>query len=190
MISPNGARVLSKLGFSFTNARAVKLGFWNVLHGENLQLLQTIDMSKAMERFGAEAWSIHRVDLHNELLRLATSTTEAGVPAKLHLSSEVVSASGEGSIVLKDGSRRTADLIAAADGLKSVTREVVTELSGPPTPTGMSAFRLLVDTKQLLIDQKLKAVVEKFDQGANLLADVRETVKERHMMAYTCRECV
>ena len=168
----------------------MKLGFWNVLHGENLRLLQSIDMSEAKARFGAEPWAIHRVDLHKELLRLATSDSEPGTPAKLHLSSKVVSASIEGIVVMRDGSRHEADLVIAADGLKSVLRESVTHVAGPAAATGMSAFRLLVDTKQLLANKALKNVVQRIEGGANLLADVKETVKERHMMWYTCRKYI
>jgi salicylate hydroxylase len=155
-----------------------------------MQMLTTVDMSAAKERFGAEPWAIHRVDLHNELLRLATSTTESGIPIKLHLSSEVVSASVEGKILLKDGSTQTADLVVAADGMKSVLREAVTQDPRPAASTGLSAFRLLIGTKQLESDEKLANLLKKVNGGANLLADPKETTKERHMMWYACRKYV
>jgi salicylate hydroxylase len=189
-LTPNGAKVLSSLGFSFTKARAVRLTFWNVLHGETLQLLNGVDMTAAKARFGAEPWAVHRVDLHNELLRLATSTEEAGIPVKLHLSSEVVEATTSGKIVLRDGSTRTADLVIGADGVKSAVRKTVTQEPAPSATTGSSAFRFLVDTQQLKADKTLATLVERLHGTANLLADVKETAKERHMMAYTCRKYV
>jgi salicylate hydroxylase len=138
--------------------------------------------------FGAEPWAIHRVDLHNELLRLATSPDETGTVIKLHLSSEVVRGSTYGSIDLKDGSVRHADLVVAADGLKSVLRKLVTQDAKPPAHTGLSAFRLLVDTNKLDSNTGTASLVETFRKNANLLADPTEMEKERHMMWYGCRE--
>jgi len=91
--------------------------------------------------------------------------------------------------VLRNGDMHTADLIVAADGLKSVLREEVTQI-GSASSTGMSAFRLLVDADTLKSDQKLHSLVQRLDGGGNLLADVKETVKERHMMWYSCRKYV
>ncbi|KAF2639733.1 putative salicylate hydroxylase [Massarina eburnea CBS 473.64] len=187
IISPNGARVLNHLNFSFQNARAVTMDRWSVLHGELLVQLANVDMSAAEARFGAGAYAIHRVDLHTELLRLASSTEISGTPVKIHLSSEIVAAETEGTIVLKDGTRHTADLVVAADGLKSVLKGVVTEESTPPTPTGLSAFRFLINTSVLEEDENLKGTLEKKGSGATLLADIKETEKERHMMWYACR---
>ncbi|KIW08533.1 uncharacterized protein PV09_01422 [Verruconis gallopava] len=187
VITPNGVQILSQLGFSFTNARAVKLKFWNVLNGENMTLLSSIDLRAANERFGAEPWAVHRVDLHNELLRLATSSNGPGTPVKLHLSSEVLRGSIDGVVFLKDGSTYSADLVVAADGLKSVLREEVTSAQ-PIISTGMSAFRFLVDTHQIKENEKLAGLMPKLSGGANLIADVKETAKERHMMWYACRD--
>lgn len=158
-----------------------------MLDGTSMQIVANVDMEPSK----GKAWAIHRVDLHNELLRLACSATEPGKVVKLHLSSETVSASTEGTIgkiVLRDGSTRTADLIVAADGLKSVLRGVVIQAAAQPTPTGLSAFRFLIDTQKLKADERLSAMLEKTLGGANILADTRETTKERHMVWYGCRK--
>lgn len=158
------------------------------MHGDTLQLINSIDLSVSEKAFGFPSWAIHRVDLHNELLRLATSTSEAGKPVRIHLASEVVGASPDGVVVLDDGSKHAADLVVAADGLHSVLKGVVLgEVETTPVVTGLSAFRFLVDTKILEEDEKLALVLQKKGAGATMLVDTKETASERHIMWYPCR---
>lgn len=190
IISPNGARVLSRLGFSFDKARAVEIDKWGVVRGDTQEPIISVDFSTAKEKFGEAVWAVHRVDLHNELLRLAMNTTEPGHPIRLRLSSGVVDASATGSITLQDGSKHNADLVIAADGLHSVLRSIVNHDSTESTPTGLSAFRFLIDTKLLRDLSHVSATMDKGNQQATLLADVDETTKERHIVWYPCRKCV
>ena len=191
MVCPNGTRVLNRLGFSFDNARAVILKKINVMDGQTLKSTAAVDLSKAEETFGAKLWAVHRVDLHKELLRLATDENGVGLPVKLRLSSEVATAKTDGTIVLKDGTVHTADLIVAADGLKSVLQKIVTQEAGPPTATGLSAFRFLLDTELLKANPKLAATLEKkgfSDVGS--LQDTHDSNSVRYMIWYECREYV
>lgn len=163
---------------------------WDTLLGDTLTRVGSIDLSMAEKRFGAAAWAMHRVDLHSELLRLATSE-DAGDsnPAILRLGTQVVSVSSEGSIALLDGSRHSADLIVAADGLHSNLRgTVLGEEIKAASPAGLSAFRFLIDTKVLNDDAKLASLLEAKGPGAAILIDIKETVRERHMMWYPCRK--
>ena len=191
MVTPNGARVLSRFGFSFPAAQAVQIDIWNVVKGDNLNSVAHVDLSSAEQMFGARVWAIHRVDLHNELRRLATNDIEPGCPVKIHLASEVIGASTDGSIVLKNRSKQFADLVIGADGLHSVLRGVVLEQKSlPPTSTGLSAFRFLISTQKLRDSASLSATMEKKGPGATLLADTKEVAKERHIMWYPCRKFV
>ena len=191
MVTPNGARVLSRLGFSFAAAQAVKIDTWNVVRLDNLEPVAKVDLSSAEHMFGAPIWAVHRVDLHKELRRLATSETEPGCPVQIHLASEVIAASKDGSIMLKNNSELTADLVIGADGLRSVLRSVVLEKNTlAPTPTGLSAFRFLINTQRLTESDTLSTTMAKKGPGATLLADTEEVAKERHIMWYPCRKCV
>lgn len=70
------------------------------------------------EVYGAWWYYVHRVDLHNELKRLATEPPDGVNPAILHLSAEVVDVDAEGGVLtFADGRRITKDLIIAADGI-------------------------------------------------------------------------
>ena len=189
-ITPNGARVLASLGFSFDRARACRIQTWDSLVGPNLSRVGSIDLSAAAKTFGASVWSCHRVDLHSELLRLATTADGGpGRPASLRLSAHVVDADVAGSVTLQDGSRYFADLVVAADGLHSALRaKVVSDSRKAPAKSGMSAFRFLIDTKTLLGDPALAATLDKKGPDhAAILIDPAEKILERHIMWYPCR---
>ena len=144
----------------------------------------------AEQKYGAPSWTIHRVDLHNELLRIATSEDAAGSkPAVLRLGASVVAASTDGTITLQDGSHHTADLIVAADGLRSVMRNLVLkDDTKAPSHSGMSAFRFLLDSKVIEDDPELVTVRKMRPSGTvTLLIDDKDDVNERHMVWYPCR---
>ena len=157
-----------------------------------MKRVASIDLSMTEEKFGSPCWSVHRVDLHNELLRLATSEDAAdSKPVTLRLGAQVVDASTDGSITLKDGSRHTADLIVAADGLHSILRRtVVTDETRAPSPSGLSAFRFLMDTKVLEDDAVLAEALEARGTGYALIVEPVDKITERHMVWYSCREWV
>ena len=168
------------------------MGRWDTFSGDSMKRVASLDLNMADNGFGSPCWTVHRVDLHNELLHLAMSENGTDLkPVILHLGAEVVDASTNGSITLKDGSRHTADLVVAADGLNSVLRKtVLTRDADEPPPSGLSAFRFLIDTNLLQEDAELASVLE--DRGSNLglLADARDIGSPRHMVWYPCREWV
>ncbi|SPO01434.1 related to salicylate 1-monooxygenase [Cephalotrichum gorgonifer] len=92
----------------------------------------------------------HRVRLHNELKRVATSDEGSGPPAVLHKSSKVAEVDPENAtITLESGAKYSGDLIIGADGISSVTRKVVTGDDIRPFSSGKSAFRFLVPHEQI-----------------------------------------
>ena len=69
-------------------------------------------------KYGAEWYTYHRVDLHNELKRLALDTGGDAPPTRVRLSAEVVDVDCEtGTLKLADGSVHQKDLIVGADGV-------------------------------------------------------------------------
>lgn len=61
---------------------------------------------------------VHRVRLHQELKRLATSPEGPGTPAVLKTSSRVVDVDTEtATVFLEDGSQVQGDLVVGADGV-------------------------------------------------------------------------
>ena len=190
VLSSNGTRVLSRLGFSFERARGRHITAWHTLDGTTLENIGSLDLEDAEKRFGAPLMSIHRVDLHNELLHLATTNDgDDGPKVKLLLSSRVVGASAEeGTVTLKDGSVHEADLIVAGDGVHSVLRDVVLgHEASEASPTGLSAFRFLIPTETLMDDPQLVEFLKWKCNGPTILADTREVKRERHIVWYDCQ---
>ncbi|KAL6719037.1 hypothetical protein ACLMJK_003272 [Lecanora helva] len=188
-VTPNGARALASLGFSFERARACKLETWNSLAGRDLECVRKIDLSASEKTFGAAAWTVHRVDLHSELLHLATNVGSQGSkPVTLRLNAHVVDSDTQGAVVLSDGSKHFADLVIAADGVHSVLRGKVTSNDATPRETGMSAFRFLIDTPVLKRQLHLAKTLErKGPTDAAILIDFEDKIHERHMVWYPCR---
>lgn len=190
LLSPNGTRVLSRLGFSFERVRGCRVTAWDTFDGMTLENIASLNLEDAEKRYGAPLMTVHRVDFHNELLRLATSDDcDEGPKVKLLLSSKVVKASAEeGTVVLADGSVEKADLIVAADGVYSVLRGVVLghEMS-KASPTGLSAFRFLIPTERLLDDPQLVEFLNWKCKGPTILVDTSDLKRERHIVWYDCQ---
>ncbi|KAI0835816.1 putative salicylate hydroxylase [Hypoxylon sp. FL0890] len=182
LITPNGERVLSRLGFDFKRARADDMTCFEVLDGVTLKPLHRAELGNAREEYGAPLYTVHRVDLHNELLRLISTLD-------LQLSSKVVAADAEeGFVLLEDGTKHYADLIIGADGLHSVLRGVVLgdQEAAKSTPSGMSAFRFMIPTEDLKDDPYFQELQKTKGRGNSVLADTTAQT-ERHMVWYTCR---
>ncbi|GAM39987.1 salicylate hydroxylase [Talaromyces pinophilus] len=187
VLSPNAVRVLSTFGFSCDRAQARQLQLWETVDGRTLNPLGKVDHREAEQKYGAPLYAIHRVDLHNELLRLIGEETNK--PATIHLRSKVVDADPEkGFIELEDGTKHYADLIVAADGLRSVLRKTVFRGEDVNAkPTGLSAFRFLIPTPELEGYASLATLRQWKQPGVTIIADTTDTVNERHMVWYDCR---
>ncbi|KAE8442928.1 hypothetical protein EG329_002532 [Mollisiaceae sp. DMI_Dod_QoI] len=189
-LTPNGAQVLKPLGFSFERARARSIRIWDITDGVTLTVLNSMDLTESAKRFGLETFAVHRVDMHNELLRLALEPEGDLKPVELKLSSRVVDGSAaEGWIQLEDGSKHFADLIVGADGIHSVIKPMVIGRDQvKPKSTGLSAFRFLVPTERLKENPEFEALMKWKTPGASTLADPKDPCPERHMMWYECQD--
>ena len=190
LLTPNGTRVLSRIGFSFDKARGCPVTQWDTIDGVTFQQLASLDLKDAENQFGAPIMTVHRVELHHELLRLATAGDDKDGPkVKLLLKSRVVGANAEeGTVTLEDGSVKRADLIVAADGVNSVLRGAVLEDRTPESsPTGLSAFRFMIPNKDFTDDPQLALWLKERCKGPTILADTGELQRERHLIWYDCQ---
>lgn len=186
LITPNAERVLHRLGVDWLKARGDAVAYFEVFDGITLNSLNSHDLLDPKEEFGAPLYTVHRVDLLKELLRLASGLD-------IRLGTKVSWADADtGVVVLEDGSRHSADLIVAGDGVHSFLRAEV--LRNHPDVaearhSGMSTFRFMIPTEALQDDAQFQELLEKRGYGCALFADTTRD-SERHMVWFTCREYV
>ncbi|KHN94382.1 Aromatic-ring hydroxylase-like protein [Metarhizium album ARSEF 1941] len=200
-LTPNGIKVLQHLGFDFKRARTVQIVDWDIVSGIDLTRISRQDLSAAADTFGAPLLAVHRVDLHKELMRLASVAEVRGPETGqeiegivIHLASPVTRVDGQqGRIEFADGTVKHAHLIVGADGLRSAVRDAVT--GGPDVAepinlisTGHGAFRFLITTEELHATAYGRKLLKWKTAGACLLADTKLVDKERHIMWYSCRD--
>ncbi|KAJ5811045.1 Monooxygenase FAD-binding [Penicillium robsamsonii] len=176
-IPSNSTRLLSRLGLDpylkeyVTEPGSISFRRWQ--SGDVIGLTQLIPNFR--EQFGAPYYVIHRANFHSALHKRAL---DLGVTVKV--ASRVVGYNVEGpSIVLGNGETASADLVVAADGVKSVARGTMDESSKPSfEKTGFAAYRATVDVERIKEDPELAWLLEK--PALNIwIGD------QRHVMTYT-----
>lgn len=191
-VNPNGGRILARIGFDAVRAKACRPHYWDVLRGDSFEQLNSIPLSTTPGHPEPGTLTVHRGDLHQELLQLAIvqeweGDLSWGPPVEIRLGSSVRGISEDGlGVVLESGEELRGDLIVGADGVHSVVRNYVAQESGQPVHSGMAAFRFLLESHKLQADGELASLLEKSKDVVNLLADTTETEKERHMVWYAC----
>jgi salicylate hydroxylase len=111
-------------------------------------------------KYGSERIIYHRVDLHDGLKSRCRDPVYPGRPVNIRVSNKVVSCDTEqGVVVLESGERLVADLIVAADGIKSVVRESILGAKVEPMPTGHSAYRIVIPMDEISNNQTFTDVL-------------------------------
>ncbi|KAK1982801.1 hypothetical protein LZ30DRAFT_781055 [Colletotrichum cereale] len=143
-LGPNGSRMLRR-AFQFCpgDLKATVCAGSRTYDKEGNLLRETTGVA---EPFGSEWLLMHRTDLRDELLRLATGDAAklgiSGPPATVVDGAEVKEVDVEGgTVLLQDGREVDADIIVGADGIHSFIRQAV--VGEPPRflSTGVSLYR-------------------------------------------------
>ncbi|PWY97369.1 FAD/NAD(P)-binding domain-containing protein [Testicularia cyperi] len=136
-----------------------------------------------VKQFGSPWLLNHRITLHRELMRVATTDDGSipGRPAELITAARVKSVDTDKAVVeLEDGRRLQGDLVIGADGIKSVVRSAVLGNKFSAQPSGHSAYRCLVPGEKVLADDELKGLLN--PTGVTIFLGT-----DRRVVAYTCR---
>jgi salicylate hydroxylase len=178
-IPPNSMRILLEWGLgSFLEGKAVEpdgMTFRRWQDGRPIAFTRLIPDHK--EKFGAPYYVVHRADFHSAMHSLAV---EMGVQIKVghHV---VDYHESDPSVTLADGRKMTADLIVAADGVKSIARKHIPGLQNiEPQKTPFAAYRATVDVVTMRKDPDTAWLVKEGEPTLNLWIG-----EGRHVMTYT-----
>ncbi|KAI1787247.1 FAD/NAD(P)-binding domain-containing protein [Ganoderma leucocontextum] len=155
-VTPNVSRLLRRWGagpvLDAVGVRPNAIALRRYDTGERMGYTRWADVE---EKYGAPYYHIHRADLHKLLFDLA-------VPhMTLRLKSTVVGVDPDApSVTLASGEVVRGDLVVGADGIKSLTQQVVLGHTNPADPTGDAAYRAIVPSRLLLEDPELKSLVD------------------------------
>lgn len=189
-VSPNASTVLQSLGVDFKSARMVHCTEEVIIQAapaRPFQVLWRSSLANLEKDYGAPWMTVHRVDLHNYLRDLATTEGGAGVPVEIMEGVSAMHFDSAGSITLQNGELLTADLIVAADGVRSKAHKAILE-DGEERPaklTGISNVRVCVPTKALMEDKDLREFMELAPNGTSVSIG---TTRDRMILRYPCRK--
>jgi salicylate hydroxylase len=164
-LAPNATRVLYHLGLGpdleETAVTPSTIEYRHYRTGEVISRLMTRDFRAI---YGAPHMRLHRWDLQHALI---TRLAEAA-PGALRLGSQVervVTRDSHVELSFEDGREETADVVIAADGIRSAIREALFH-PAPPVFSGFVAWRGLVETAKLPRELHESAVA--FGQGRHM----------------------
>ncbi|KAK0461975.1 FAD/NAD(P)-binding domain-containing protein [Desarmillaria tabescens] len=201
-VPPNTVRSLQGLGCNIDNLKPVdNLCFSAMAHDGSPGMMN--NMTDYRKAYGDPWVMAHRVDLHNELMRVALDPEGTGPPAQLRLGNQVTSCDVDAcTISLVDGTICSADLIVGADGIRSTIRSYVLGKEIDIPPTGIAGYRWLIPAEALDPYPELDWIVKNSPLGARLItAPVRRNddneqtgatsdkndVDKRTIIIYACR---
>ncbi|KAK1466121.1 hypothetical protein CCUS01_07469 [Colletotrichum cuscutae] len=190
-LGPNGTKMLKKASqFSPKNVKATICAGSRTYDGQG-NLLR--EMTGVSEPFGSEWLLMHRGDLRDELLRLATGDAAklgiSGPPATVVEGVQVVGVDvEEGKVKLKNGEEVTADVIVGADGIHSLVRQAV--LGGPShmVSPGASLYRFTFPLEKArdILGGYPAAIDPSNSNFLNMMTADDET--HRNIIFYPCRD--
>ena len=161
-ISPNATHGLIALGFADWLARYANEPLEQCLfHGETGEPLRTFDRRTARERYGAGYVQVHRADLHEALVQRFGSQN-------CRLGAELTGIVADGTLKFADGTTLQHDLVLAADGLRSITRNALFDPNLAQF-SGHVAWRALVDAALLSPDYVQRRNTNHIGPGRNFV---------------------
>ncbi|OJJ62596.1 hypothetical protein ASPSYDRAFT_129447 [Aspergillus sydowii CBS 593.65] len=122
----NGSRFLEEWGVDVKAAKPVILKKLIMHDWCSGQVENEYGLGDYKSKFGTDYNNFHRIDIHQQLLRSALETQGDGTPCTLKVNHKMVALDAEmGSIGFENGASFTADLIVAADGIRSQSRQLI-----------------------------------------------------------------
>ena len=141
-------------------------------------------LGRAEERYGAPSLAAHRVDLHNALRELCI---DLGVEVR-EKATVVKCDPHEGVVMLEDGGRISADVVVAADGVKSKAHRWVIGEERPATRSRLRNVRFTLTTESF---RKIEELMVPDEEAAVAMSAVYAGPKQNVvLLRYSCRGSV
>ncbi|KAI0131777.1 FAD binding domain-containing protein [Xylariales sp. AK1849] len=187
-VPPNAGRFLMAWGLDPVKCRFVKAESIVWIDPQTLETNAIFAYENNSERYGAELWLAHRVDLHDALRQMATESTGPGIPVTIHMRSFVVGYDPERpSISLADGQVICGDVVVGADGLHSIACQTVIGRRNPPRqPKHYNyCYRFLIPAETLEKDPETRWWNVGNDGVTRLFT---HNASSRRLVSYPCRD--
>ncbi|ORY86668.1 hypothetical protein BCR35DRAFT_302383 [Leucosporidium creatinivorum] len=182
-LGPNASKIALQWGMDLEKLNSCEVHYYHEL-GKDGKTHFKIPIDG--RRDFSSPWLLnHRVDLHNELLRLATREDGPGSPAVVKTAAKVVRVDPEAGIVeLSNGETLQADVIVAADGIHSVARSAVLGEELIAKQSGHSAYRALIPRELIGAHPNLLHYLDGDESGTGFCTFMGQ---DRRLVAYPCR---
>ncbi len=184
----NATAVLTALGLDYSAANMnLASKDLKMYDGVKLDFIASAPMDSPEYEIvpGRKQYFAHRVDLQQELVRIATVDEGLGEPVKVIYNSPLTSYNPEaGCITLENGDVHTADLIVAADGVYSTAPSHVLGQEVISTFTGTSIVRFMLPTSNIKSDPETAPLVKDLMESAFYIGPDRL----RYILRYPVRD--
>ncbi|GFF81823.1 6-hydroxynicotinate 3-monooxygenase [Aspergillus lentulus] len=173
--SPNMLTLFDRWGVSpLIHAKDVALEYIHVRRWQDGSLLGTMPVNKS---YGQQV-VVHRADLHNALIEKAIALENVQV----RVNSTVTRVQFDPpAVTLADGTVVQADVVLAADGIKSSIRDqLLGKDATKAIPTGDAAYRIMLPRSAMENDPELKQLIDE-PQATRWIGPYR------HIIAYPVR---
>jgi salicylate hydroxylase len=141
---------------------AVRLSAMVVRRWNNGKVLAAAPGMPGIEKIhGAPQYVVHRPELLNTFLEGGLALPTVSLRTNAHVEKVDFNVP---SVTLRGGETHKADVVIAADGLKSVCRSQMLKelgLEDKTKPSGDAAYRVVIPAESLLADPTLKELIEK-----------------------------
>jgi salicylate hydroxylase len=160
------------------------------MHGYNavtLKEMHLIDMGDVEGKCGAPYEAYHRGDLHAELLRMASDTSDSETSVELFRRVNITRIDAENATIeLADGTVYKGDLLIGADGLHSAVRAAAVKDNTLPIDSGWQIYRFLLPRQAVMDDEILRSM--KLENGRLAWFHGDQDYEISRYVWYSCRK--
>jgi 2-polyprenyl-6-methoxyphenol hydroxylase-like FAD-dependent oxidoreductase len=180
-IAPNANGLLRRLGL-YAETFGANVTQRTTNYGQDGSVQHSMELEERNQIWQHPWLLCHRIHLHSNLSKAATSDQGKGKPADLRYSQKVTNVDPKNGIVfMENGDQVEGDLVIGADGVSSITRKLVEGGHVVPFSSGKSAFRFLVSRDKILEDESTK----KFAVHKGELTII--WARDRRIISYPCQ---